>query len=201
MTSKISYTSDLIPYAEALALFESEQDLINALKRGRVMAYGRICYNLDEPGVLSGIMPISAMAWIDYEFKDGMLFGGVDPQGSSDPIEISQIYIELSTIQQFQRHVKQQRGRAPLYDWDSFWRAIAFHVLTAEHKDEPIPASLRDWARNAHSMYDYLWTDTSKPSETSLEDKLRPLLEAINKDSDEPLREFVLKSKAASGGK
>lgn len=191
---KIRYELEFIPYKEAATRFKDADGLFNMLKDGNALAYGDHCPDpLKEPTY--GRLPIPPWCWQRYKFNGDVLFGGVDEHGSDDPEEYRNIVIEVSSLNHCQRAVTKGRGAPPKYDWESFWRAVAFHLYAAanDHDDIDMPVSLQDWARNAGTDYKYVWGDKTPPATTTLEDKLRPLFLAVEKASDEPLKQFVTK--------
>lgn len=202
MPDKIKYTPNLIPYSDAIGFFANESDLLDALKMGRVLSLGRIQHHVDLPDVLSSLTPIFHETWIFSPF-DGKELScvGTDDNGCEDPYFIRDIYIDKTSIDSMRRVLKNTRGREPKYNWDSFWQAVAYHVYAADAIDEPIPTSLRDWARNARTIYSYLWPNGAAPAETTIEDKLRPLFDAINTSSTKPIEESAELFKRKSGGK
>lgn len=194
----IKYELEFLPYKVAVEKFDSEDGLLNALKEGNGIAWGDH-YSSPEQEIPGDRRLISSWCWRHYKFNGETLFGGVDEHGSSDPEFYCNIVIEKSSIEEEQEIQKTGRGRRPAFDWEHFWRAVAFNLfMAASDKDgHDLPSSLKDWARNAPKDYEYVWKNRGKaPGETTLEDKLRPLYEAISAESDEILRKAVRTAKS-----
>lgn len=183
---RISYEQKFLSFSEAKALFKDD-GLLDALKEGEVVAYGDYHYSpeQDSPGDRVHINPY---CWRHFNIDGDSLFGGMDERGNPDLQGYTNIVIEKSSIEGCKNF--SNRGRKEKFDWDSFWRAFAYFLYTSKGEDEDqLLLSLRDWARNAAEDYSYVWENTGAPAETTLEDKVRPLVAAIKQNSDEPLRE------------
>lgn len=190
--AKIKYELEFIPFNEALGLFQTERDLLNALQEGKVIARGDYCPDPTKEPTHARV-PIEAWCWINYRHdRDSQsLFGGVDEDGSDDPQEYRNIVIDVSSINHLKNNKNAGRGAPVKYDWDSFWRQIAYDLYAYSQDydtDFILPDSLRDWARNAPSDCVHAWGNANNaPGETTLEEKLRPLFDAIKTKNDEPI--------------
>ena len=198
---KKRYHPQGIPYKDAVKLFQTELNLKNALKEGKVTALGYHCYPPYEP-VAGELIVIPYECWrlYDHNMAKDTLFGGWDLYGSDDPEQYSNIIIARSTIEAFSKRPGIGGARYK-YDWDDFWRAVAFRIFQSEaglkdqEGEDVYPAiSLRDWVRNASSFYPYLWSGQT-PSRRMLIEKLAPLFKAIKNESDIPLRDHVNRKK------
>lgn len=185
MTEKIEYSSNYISYKEAITHFKSEEDLIDALKDGNVLAVGSYYQNVESDFYESRIH-INSWCWRNYhKSDDGNLFGGAGEYGNvyatDDPEEYRDVEILVSSIESLAKLKKTNAGRPVKYDWDEFWRAVSLHLFMAalQENDYILPMSLNDWVKNAADDYSYAFKNKKIPSETTLKDKLRPLWHEI----------------------
>jgi len=180
----MKYEIKFLPIAEVEKKFSDAEQMITALRDSALISFGDFCINPLQETAGSRVS-IPAEAWRDYKYNGGTLLGGVDEYGSDDPVEYRNIVIEKASLDRLED--KKRQGRSVQYNWDAFWRDVAFEMFMSKGNIENLPSvSVRDWARNNANDCNYIWGD-SPPSVSSIREKMNPLFKAIKSGEKDDL--------------